>query len=174
MGSSPLARGLPLQAPRQLRCRRIIPARAGFTGHHIQTIALLSDHPRSRGVYPLRFKRADACKGSSPLARGLHDPVVSHSRTPGIIPARAGFTSAATPPIVFDEDHPRSRGVYPKSPATSSVTDGSSPLARGLPTYPAHDDRYHGIIPARAGFTIHCSLSMIDCWDHPRSRGVYP
>ena len=50
-GSSPLARGLP-RARRSTNCTcRIIPARAGFTGH-IPCIQVRSgDHPRSRGVY---------------------------------------------------------------------------------------------------------------------------
>ena len=53
------------------------------------------------------------------------------------------------------------------------VTQGSSPLARGLPgwftTYvvPAR------IIPARAGFTTDTKVRAIVGEDHPRSRGVY-
>ena len=50
-GSSPLARGL-LLMPRQIADGiRIIPARAGFTHGSCPLIALMSDHPRSRGVY---------------------------------------------------------------------------------------------------------------------------
>ena len=50
-GSSPLARGLliaPVLAPSG---RRIIPARAGFTGPAARDQGTARDHPRSRGVY---------------------------------------------------------------------------------------------------------------------------
>ena len=53
-GSSPLARGLPRTRDNAPQCRRIIPARAGFTAR-----VTTSENP---------------CGGSSPLARGLHRP----------------------------------------------------------------------------------------------------
>ena len=51
-GSSPLARGLPLSWARPPGSVGIIPARAGFTTHHPVLYWSLTDHPRSRGVYP--------------------------------------------------------------------------------------------------------------------------
>ena len=92
-GSSPLARGLRVQAHRTRAPRRIIPARAGFTRHH-------------------RLRRPVG-PGSSPLARGL--PVRGRTRSPdcGIIPARAGFTHLVRLHGRRGADHPRSRGVYP-------------------------------------------------------------
>ena len=111
-----------------------------------------------------------------------------------IIPARAGFTviSMITPPrcrgssplargLLYWEqgldctalDHPRSRGVYPAGPPSSTSASGSSPLARGLHEIGAvahGDDR---IIPARAGFTHHPKGRLKMNRDHPRSRGVY-
>ena len=50
-GSSPLARGLPLLFDRSNHMRRIIPARAGFTGSPPSSRGPGPDHPRSRGVY---------------------------------------------------------------------------------------------------------------------------
>ena len=51
IGSSPLARGLPMASfTRELR-DRIIPARAGFTSSTPRTGTESQDHPRSRGVY---------------------------------------------------------------------------------------------------------------------------
>ena len=50
-GSSPLARGLRVNIERQARKIRIIPARAGFTISAVDPVAVLRDHPRSRGVY---------------------------------------------------------------------------------------------------------------------------
>ena len=91
----------------------------------------------------------------------------------GIIPARAGFTR--TPPChpPTEKDHPRSRGVYGLYIRWPGGVQGSSPLARGLPTRcwaPLLPTR---IIPARAGFTSRCSSCMSRSGDHPRSRGVY-
>ena len=50
--------------------------------------------------------------GSSPLARGLRNLLVNGTLRDRIIPARAGFTPAASALICSYQDHPRSRGVY--------------------------------------------------------------
>ena len=52
-GSSPLARGLLAELPGRTIVRRIIPARAGFTGPFRYRVVPGRDHPRSRGVYQL-------------------------------------------------------------------------------------------------------------------------
>ena len=152
-GSSPLARGLPLP----LNC----------APHHAR------DHPRSRGVYPVRVSANDRLHGSSPLARGLPYHVSATRNFRRIIPARAGFTGPGRGPLARPEDHPRSRGVYLRAPDGAQVGDGSSPLARGLPLIccPAHTRC--GIIPARAGFTKTIPSPQNREEDHPRSRGVY-
>ena len=51
----------------------------------------------------------------------------------GIIPARAGFTSAGMDALTLAQDHPRSRGVYGDLVDRLRAAGGSSPLARGLP-----------------------------------------
>ena len=90
-----------------------------------------------------------------------------------IIPARAGFTFLNEYKAMRDQDHPRSRGVYPRFIAGSLLTCGSSPLARGLLTDCGGQWALAGIIPARAGFTRRVPhLDRPDA-DHPRSRGVY-
>ena len=131
-GSSPLARGLPAAGSPSSTRRRIIPARAGFTG----LIPLLGrssrDHPRSRGVYARRAPWLRTGRGSSPLARGLRCRPDRHPRRPGIIPARAGFTSQTRFPGCGRTDHPRSRGVYLGRQGQGHMIRGSSPLARGL------------------------------------------
>ena len=93
VGSSPLARGLPV-------CRmvvtvrvRIIPARAGFTPTSTSSRRPSEDHPRSRGVYAASRDHIIDPGGSSPLARGLPPHSCDHGGGGGIIPARAGFTS---------------------------------------------------------------------------------
>ena len=112
-------------------------------------------------------------EGSSPLARGLrriHGRIRQGSR---IIPARAGFTTSASEPVRAREDHPRSRGVYPRARARIPPFKGSSPLARGLQAWVEEGEVKMGIIPARAGFTQSPSKNFPCSRDHPRSRGVY-
>ena len=70
-------------------------------------------------------------------------------------------------------DHPRSRGVYSCPPSPRASTDGSSPLARGLPPDSFPSPSTPRIIPARAGFTRPAPPPSTTCGDHPRSRGVY-
>ena len=172
-GSSPLARGLP-PAHAGLGTRdRIIPARAGFTARPALAAGGARDHPRSRGVYIRPPRPTWSPPGSSPLARGLprRSPLLLGG--PGIIPARAGFTQRVVLPVGGGEDHPRSRGVYTTPRSSSSSTEGSSPLARGLLRSRASRFRFAWIIPARAGFTGDRRLTHSVGGDHPRSRGVY-
>ena len=91
-GSSPLARGLPIAFHLVSARRGIIPARAGFTGLYRFSRGIVSDHPRSRGVYLTGIAILFLCAGSSPLARGLRTGDQYNRGTEGIIPARAGFT----------------------------------------------------------------------------------
>ena len=51
LGSSPLARGLPLRRGNGEDALGIIPARAGFTSPIASRPLTVRDHPRSRGVY---------------------------------------------------------------------------------------------------------------------------
>ena len=172
-GSSPLARGLPRRRPRPLRQPRIIPARAGFTPRPSSGGSPPGDHPRSRGVYTADGSSPDSRRGSSPLARGLHGHPGDGDGGARIIPARAGFTSAATSAAAPAADHPRSRGVYMRWPAHDRSSMGSSPLARGLRIEAFQRYLNTGIIPARAGFTTRFLVLRTWLWDHPRSRGVY-
>ena len=152
-GSSPLARGLPVNNKHAIKPKRIIPARAGFTICGESSVPNGRDHPRSRGVYRPYRHSDDMASGSSPLARGLQcflDAVVVDR---GIIPARAGFTAAPTTP--------------------GWRCAGSSPLARGLRGALVGLLDHPGIIPARAGFTTRESTPRWRSRDHPRSRGVY-
>ena len=152
-GSSPLARGLPVDDNTLRRAFRIIPARAGFTKDKALRGAQNRDHPRSRGVYMALSLTAAMTVGSSPLARGLLSNSQAQSQAHRIIPARAGFTRSVIYLMKQKSDHPRSRGVY-----------------RRL----VH--RRHGprrIIPARAGFTGYAMNTWVRISDHPRSRGVY-
>ena len=172
-GSSPLARGLRDHYPRARPAAGIIPARAGFTVLVRAMGVAPADHPRSRGVYPSGAFTTQSPDGSSPLARGLHRPGSRVARGAGIIPARAGFTLGCGCVLAGWRDHPRSRGVYGRTTRTSSMSRGSSPLARGLPGLAGGDGSAVGIIPARAGFTPRVQEPGGAPTDHPRSRGVY-
>ena len=172
-GSSPLARGLLRRRPPRGDPARIIPARAGFTPIPRRRIPAIQDHPRSRGVYPDVFAATYQETGSSPLARGLQVGQVAGADGVGIIPARAGFTEGYHGVRSPDRDHPRSRGVYPRSMLTSCPVRGSSPLARGLLRAALAARAARRIIPARAGFTRRRPSSVGRPRDHPRSRGVY-
>ena len=173
MGSSPLARGLPVAILGATPGGGIIPARAGFTESPPQPAPPTPDHPRSRGVYAAFVIETHPGRGSSPLARGLRAPPNRWGASLGIIPARAGFTAHAGSCVPTSPDHPRSRGVYSSALPLSGAAIGSSPLARGLLL--AHTLLSGGprIIPARAGFTSHVKHGFHRRLDHPRSRGVY-
>ena len=152
-GSSPLARGL----------------RARVHPRHRPP----QDHPRSRGVYSSAEVKTSSPCGSSPLARGLHSERLRRGAHVRIIPARAGFMAIVVSSIRTPTDHPRSRGVYETEKIPAILSLGSSPLARGLPAWEAFLAVKAGIIPARAGFTLHGPHPRRTRRDHPRSRGVY-
>ena len=153
MGSSPLARGLPLDVVAAGFQKGIIPARARFTKSNDHTALVGWDHPRSRGVYATRTRGTAVEDGSSPLARGL--------------PRHCRLEHEDCP------DHPRSRGVYSSRSPLSDGPSGSSPLARGLHRSLDRPRHQVGIIPARAGFTSTRFRRSSFRRDHPRSRGVY-
>ena len=111
--------------------------------------------------------------GSSPLARGLLLSLCVDPSNGGIIPARAGSTSATRSGGISDTDHPRSRGVYIDMLHARHPFVGSSPLARGLQVRTVLVPEPARIIPARAGSTSLMSATYLRNWDHPRSRGVY-
>ena len=121
----------------------------------------------------MRSRVEGAQAGSSPLARGLRQGGDRGQALAGIIPARAGFTAASTLCRTRSWDHPRSRGVYLIIPLIAIRVAGSSPLARGLRVPRRGRAARHGIIPARAGFTVVPRTSAMAWRDHPRSRGVY-
>ena len=172
-GSSPLARGLRADDMAEFLMEGIIPARAGFTWWRCWRRPRRADHPRSRGVYAMEKGEITAEEGSSPLARGLPLLHELRLREVGIIPARAGFTRLVPGVRAASADHPRSRGVYMSLKNPLPGSEGSSPLARGLPLSFAGKSTDDRIIPARAGFTARSTPPPRAGRDHPRSRGVY-
>ena len=171
-GSSPLARGLPPNLRRPSRLARIIPARAGFTAPARTPACRQADHPRSRGVYEWGVPRPRAVAGSSPLARGLRTCQRNPRATPGIIPARAGFTFEGVYLEIAGADHPRSRGVYLRYGESTTVHPGSSPLARGLPVRFSTRRRSDGIIPSRGVYRPRRAWRALRAGSSPLARGL--
>ena len=69
-GSSPHARGAPLNDLRDELVKRIIPACAGSTVPSLQLLRDRRDHPRMRGEHAVRTLYGTLGPGSSPHARG--------------------------------------------------------------------------------------------------------
>ena len=173
IGSSPLSRGIPAQAPVPLGAGGIIPALAGNTNWRSRETGTARDHPRSRGEYNQLRGHQMPEPGSSPLSRGIRGLHRVRRAGRGIIPALAGNTDLGDLPAPTAGDHPRSRGEYLPSRSCGAFPRGSSPLSRGI-LCPCRTGRLVvRIIPALAGNTRWCLLSGTGCRDHPRSRGEY-
>ena len=193
-GSSPLARGTPLDGLGRRRALRFIPARAGNTRCAPGRRAMRAVHPRSRGEHARVEDRSSEGAGSSPLARGTPQDPQLHDADRRFIPARAGNTYTRGPAPQNTAVHPRSRGEHVHGrpdpagvrrfiPARAGNTstgaptpqeyDGSSPLARGTPTPSLPGGFVERFIPARAGNTqLDTRSERIDAV-HPRSRGEH-
>ena len=92
----------------------------------------------------------------------------------GLIPARAGNTSAGTSGAITSRAHPRSRGEHVGLVSESLLVTGSSPLARGTHPCVSRPNSNQGLIPARAGNTPVRFPSQFKPRAHPRSRGEHP
>ena len=109
--------------------------------------------------------------GSSPLTRGKQRPSWHEVPRRGLIPAHAGKTASASPPVRAWAAHPRSRGENDRVRSLSLDSGGSSPLTRGKhsrETLAFHPAR---LIPAHAGKTGARGPAAGGGEAHPRSRG---
>ena len=92
-GSSPLARGA-LQVEHVALFRfRLIPAGAGSTLSSFTTHLTGTAHPRWRGEHESHGGVSINYSGSSPLARGAHEGLLTASSSIRLIPAGAGSTA---------------------------------------------------------------------------------
>ena len=172
-GSSPLARGTRLIAPNFSPPARLIPARAGNTWERALNNMRASAHPRSRGEHEAIVAGMFPPRGSSPLARGTRNLNTAGHANRRLIPARAGNTESVNFHGGGSSAHPRSRGEHLNTEPIASVTDGSSPLARGT-RHTAFDTRLGlRLIPARAGNTKTAPEPPASTAAHPRSRGEH-
>ena len=131
IGSSPLARGTPLQYGPSGTASRLIPARAGNTEKSTAPTETTAAHPRSRGEHAGKVVAQARQTGSSPLARGTPVQGTLRVNQNRLIPARAGNTSKSKPKASEHSAHPRSRGEHCLLALRSMLVSGSSPLARG-------------------------------------------
>ena len=172
-GSSPLARGTPGTYTRGECGAGLIPARAGNTPSRSTQPSWPGAHPRSRGEHSPGISGIMPRPGSSPLARGTHITGLFASCALGLIPARAGNTAMMLSPCLICWAHPRSRGEHVRYEMLKVQQPGSSPLARGTQSFIRTRQSIEGLIPARAGNTLH-SHPMLRQWGaHPRSRGEH-
>ena len=97
-GSSPRVRGAGVMPLPDKSLSRIIPARAGSRRFEALTACRLADHPRACGEQTINKNFSFSIAGSSPRVRGAGCRVVVERRSAGIIPARAGSSSACAVP----------------------------------------------------------------------------
>ena len=171
-GSSPQARGTPLDERLAALKNRFIPAGAGNTCARPRKTRAIPVHPRRRGEHPRPHDLHHRHGGSSPQARGT--PQDSRSAAPlfRFIPAGAGNTQARSRSGVASRgSSPQARGTLGVNtpcwelsrfiPAgagnTRNLTKpflficGSSPQARGTPTGPSDWYQGYAVHPRRRG-----------------------
>ena len=112
MGSSPLARGAPVNLVWFWTWLRLIPAGAGSTACEAQEGIRWAAHPRWRGEHTDVDGNALSPSGSSPLARGARQQVVVCGGDERLIPAGAGSTRSTPPAHWPTTAHPRWRGEH--------------------------------------------------------------
>ena len=111
-GSSPHARGTPVDRQLTTRLTGIIPACAGNTPWSLSAPCETRDHPRMRGEHCHACHLRLLTSGSSPHARGTPDADCEAFCVLGIIPACAGNTWDRMVAWVIYWDHPRMRGEH--------------------------------------------------------------
>ena len=152
-GSSPPVRGAHPSVGFLHRSQGLIPARAGSTYPPQQARPLAWAHPRPCGEHAVWVTPVSAGAGSSPPVRGAHRASESIARSPGLIPARAGSTSA------------QCQGHTP--------SQGSSPPVRGARHLSTFSRAFTGLIPARAGSTPITINATVATRAHPRPCGEH-
>ena len=154
VGSPPLARGIHNGYGWLGRVFGITPACAGNTIAVIKRDSVHEDHPRLRGEYARPRYTVRRCRGSPPLARGIHLGHEHFHMTQRITPACAGNTYLPRRYKRTARDHPRLRGEYAMDFGRIRSLLGSPPLARGIPSRSLFPILPPGITPACAGNTI--------------------
>ena len=153
VGSSPRVRG-------KLACQGIgffseglILACAGKTYRRADPSPFRRAHPRVCGENKPHRKSSIQPPGSSPRVRGKRHKAREANQPTGLIPARAGKTSASRPRTARLPAHPRMCGENDEFANIGAIPSGSSPHVRGKPSRPLGRGHSVGLIPACAGKT---------------------
>ena len=109
--------------------------------------------------------------GSSPRVRGKPVQVIPDIRLVGLIPARAGKTTAPPGADAHSTAHPRACGENCHEDRRRSRYGGSSPRVRGKLGGVGHCPEAGWLIPARAGKTYLRFLRTLMNSAHPRACG---
>ena len=112
-----------------------------------------------------------AAAGSSPRVRGKRAGDGAQPHVRGLIPARAGKTSASRTMRRRGAAHPRACGENTTSAAPSALPRGSSPRVRGKPGAEQLHQGVGGLIPACAGKTELGPRGSVSREAHPRVCG---
>ena len=115
-----------------------------------------------------------AAASSSPRVRGKLRVVSAPGDHCGLIPARAGKTSAECGWPCGRGAHPRACGENQGTSYKEKSMDGSSPRVRGKLLGHLYVTAEGGLIPARAGKTVVLSRACLRGWAHPRACGENP
>ncbi len=171
LGSSPRARGTRKLACSRVRIHRFIPACAGNATTANRFMLPPSVHPRVRGERIQPVPHAFLLTGSSPRARGtLREALVSHFHH-RFIPACAGNADLGDRMTQEHPVHPRVRGERWGRDSACRSQVGSSPRARGTPSFSPFPWRPCRFIPACAGNAFVAHSQHILTTVHPRVRG---
>ena len=174
-GSSPQARGTLLCTLVSDLRRRFIPAGAGNTAQHEPQPIPDAVHPRRRGEHRAGQHHIRRRDGSSPQARGTHQPPEPSGANHRFIPAGAGNTMPRAHARLRSTVHPRRRGEHAPGRIVCSVALGSSPQARGTLLRVYTQIVPHRFIPAGAGNTTCATApSMAPTGSSPQARGTPP
>ena len=170
-GSSPRVRGKRHRRRLQQMRLGLIPARAGKTASAWVLAAPSRAHPRACGENPASGLGVSISAGSSPRVRGKPRPMGRGRAPGGLIPARAGKTSARRSTSRATRAHPRACGENTDWAVTEISPPGSSPRVRGKQEDRERCLHHVRLIPARAGKTgVHSSWSG-SVRAHPRACG---
>ena len=154
-----------------VRQARLIPARAAKTSWRRRRRPAPRAHPRACGENTGRDRTSRGEGHSSPRVRGKHPLTRCHFSSRGLIPARAGKTSARSGTRATRRAHPRACGENGYTPGRDIYHFGSSPRVRGKLLGVGRVPVPPGLIPARAGKTLPCGHTEYCPEAHPRACG---
>ncbi len=150
-GSSPRVRGTGPKAHRRNTICRFIPACAGNSSPATHRARHASVHPRVCGEQLGRANLRTNTAGSSPRVRGTACQVTTYRPLSRFIPACAGNSHHARPPVSPVTVHPRVCGEQGSKTKLPPSVSGSSPRVRGTVLGKPHQLLVARFIPACAG-----------------------